>query len=118
MIEPLKTTWDREELFAQRYEWLLGLFLQLTGGDAARAEDLPHNALIQFILPRHNSPLVQNRDGYLYAMLRNVHVSEEWQAATAQHLTLSIADYNSAQITLRAVDAWVRLIGEHWGQKT
>jgi DNA-directed RNA polymerase specialized sigma24 family protein len=109
MIEPLRTTWDREELFAERYEWLLGLALQLAGGDAARAEDLLHNAFIQFTLPRADLPPVQNLEGYLYAMLRNVHVSAERQAATAQQLTVAIADYDSAEITLRATDARVQL---------
>jgi|GEM_PF-1561653 len=109
MIEPLRTTWDREELFAERYEWLLGLALQLTGGDAARAEDLLHNAFIQFTLPRHDLPPVQNLEGYLYAMLRNVHTSAERQAAMAQQLTVAIADYDSAEITLRATDARVQL---------
>jgi DNA-directed RNA polymerase specialized sigma24 family protein len=109
MIEPRRITINREELFAQRYEWLLGLALQLTGGDPSRAEDLLHNAFIQFTLPRHDLPPVQNLEGYLYAMLRNVHVSQERQAANAQHLTVSIADYDSAEITLRATDARVRM---------
>jgi DNA-directed RNA polymerase specialized sigma24 family protein len=112
MIEPRQTVLtalDREELFAQRYEWLLGLALQLTGGDAARAEDLLHNAFIQFTLPRHDLPPVGNLEGYLYAMLRNVHVSQERQAAPAQYLTVSIADFDSADITLRTADARVQL---------
>lgn len=115
MIESQRTAWavpavfDREELFVRRYDWLLGLALQLTGGDAARAEDLLHNAFIQFTLPRRDLPPVQNLDGYLYAMLRNVHVSQERQAATTQRLTVSIADYDSAEITLRARDAQIQL---------
>jgi DNA-directed RNA polymerase specialized sigma24 family protein len=105
MIEPQRTALDREQLFAQRYEWLLGLALQLTGGDQERAEDLLHNAFIQFTLPRHDLPPVQNLDGYLYAMLRNVHVSQERQAAVLQRLTVSIAEYDSAEIMLRTADA-------------
>jgi DNA-directed RNA polymerase specialized sigma24 family protein len=110
MIEPQRTALDREQLFAQRYEWLLGLALQLTSGDQEQAEDLLHNAYIQFTLPRNDLPLTQNLDGYLYAMLRNIHVSQERQAAAERRLTVSIADYDSAEILLRTADtqSWLR----------
>ncbi len=104
MIEPQRTVLDREQLFAQRYQWLLGLALQLAGGDQERAEDLLHNAFIQFTLPRRDLPPAHNLDGYLYVMLRNIHVSQERQAVAERRLTVSIADYDSAEIALRTAD--------------
>jgi RNA polymerase sigma factor (sigma-70 family) len=98
-----------EEVFLQRYQWLRSQALQLTGHDAQRAEDLVHDAFIQFTLNRPDLQPIQNLDGYLYRMLRNLHLSSVRRASLVQLLPLSILDYDSAEVGLRTVDVQARL---------
>jgi DNA-directed RNA polymerase specialized sigma24 family protein len=53
------------ELFAERYEVLLGWALRLTGRDHQRAEDLVHDTFVQFVLSRPDLSAIENLDGYL-----------------------------------------------------
>lgn len=61
-----------EELFIQRYGQLIGQARQLTASDEQLAEDLVHEAFIQFTLARPELGKIENLDGYLYGMLRKV----------------------------------------------
>jgi DNA-directed RNA polymerase specialized sigma24 family protein len=42
-LKALVHTPNHEEVFLQRYQWLRGQALQLTGHDVQRAEDLVHD---------------------------------------------------------------------------
>jgi DNA-directed RNA polymerase specialized sigma24 family protein len=66
-------TTDHEALFIERYQRLLGLALQLTEGDRERAEDIVHDAFIQFSFSRPDINQIENLEGYLYGMLRKLH---------------------------------------------
>lgn len=50
MLKPQRHPLTHEELFVQRYAWLLARVLQLTRGDRHRAENLVHDAFVQFVL--------------------------------------------------------------------
>ncbi|HEY7914796.1 MAG TPA: RNA polymerase sigma factor [Blastocatellia bacterium] len=90
----------------QRYGRLLGWSLQLTGHDRQQAEDLVHDAFIQFTVVRPDLDSIENIEGYLYATLRNMHLSHLRRAARMRPLPL--IDYDSAEIGLRAVDMGVQ----------
>ena len=104
MLKPEKLSANHEELFLQRYTILRSSALRLTGNDPEQAEDLLHDAFIHFSI--HHPPLeeIKNLDGYLYAMLRNLHLSQSRRAARSAHGHFLIIDYDSAEIGLQALD--------------
>jgi RNA polymerase sigma factor (sigma-70 family) len=107
MLRLSKTSYSHEDLFIQHYEWLLCWSMRLNGRDKERAEDLVHDAFIQFVLYRPNLNSIQNLEGYLYGMLRNMHLSEIRRASRRRSDSLSVVDYDSAELSLRAADPYV-----------
>src|ERR1051325_4516921 len=103
-----KATPSHEERFMQRYERLLIAARHLTG-EPGRAEDLVHNAFVQFMLSRPDLASIKSLDGYLLIMLRNMNVSQARRPQLIQSETLSAADYDSAEAGLRALDAHAQL---------
>src|ERR1051325_10742660 len=99
---------SHEDLFMQRYPRLLIGARRLTG-EAGRAEDLVHNAFVQFTISRPDLESIQDLDGYLLIMLRNMNVSQARRAALTQTETLSATDYDSAEAGLQALDAQAQL---------
>jgi len=99
---------SHEDLFMERYERLLKAARRLTSG-GERAQDLVHNAFVQFMLSRPDIASIQDLDGYLLIMLRNLNVSQARRAAIVQTVALSATDYDSAEAGLRAADAHTQL---------
>src|SRR5918911_4195007 len=75
MLSLRKTEITPEELFIRSYGQLLGWSLHLTAGDRTAAEDLLHDVYILFSLHRPDISSIDNLEGYLYTMLRNLHIS-------------------------------------------
>ena len=71
MLRTWPNTISHEELFIERYAQLLQWSLKLANGDRQLAEDLVHDAFIQFTLGRPDLDGIRNLDGYLYTTLRN-----------------------------------------------
>src|SRR5687768_3512077 len=93
-----------EEVFLAHYSRLRGWALALTNSDHERAEDLVHDAYIQFTFTRPDLNAIANLNGYLYTMLRNLHLSQVRRVERLQRRTLSIVDYDSAELGLRVID--------------
>jgi len=107
MLQPSKITTgveQHEELFLDRYRRLHAWALQLAENDRTQAEDLVHDTYIQFTLTRPDLDAIGNLNGYLYTMMRNLHVSQLRRSLRRQHRTISIIDYDSAELGLRAAD--------------
>ncbi|HEV7474238.1 MAG TPA: sigma factor, partial [Pyrinomonadaceae bacterium] len=107
MLQPSKIASEfdqHEELFLDRYQRLRAWALQLTERDREQAEDLVHDAYIQFTLTRPDLTAIENLNGYLYTRMRNLHVSHLRRSQRRQQRTLSIIDYDSAELGLRAAD--------------
>ena len=98
-----------EEVFLARYGKLRSWALQLTEHDRERAEDLVHDAYIQFTFAQPDLDAINNLNGYLYSLLRNLHLSQLRRSTRRQHRTISIVDYDSAEIGLRAADPRERI---------
>src|SRR5882724_9147724 len=95
----------REELFTERYERLLVWALRLTNQHRPSAEDLVQDAFIQFVLGRTSLEEIENIDGYLRRMLRYMHLARmSRNAQLVNDRTLSIADYDSFQLSWRAIE--------------
>lgn len=95
---------NHEEVFLSRYARLSAWALQLAENDQERAEDLVHDAFVQFNLAQPDLSRIQNLDGYLYCLLRNLHLSQLRRSARLSHSPLSIVDYDSAELGLRVAD--------------
>jgi RNA polymerase sigma factor (sigma-70 family) len=95
---------SHEEVFLARYGPLRAWALRLTGGDEGRAEDLVHDAFVQFTLARPDLARVQNLDGYLYQMLRNLNISRMRRAGRRRGDEPAVFEYDSAEFVLRAAD--------------
>ena len=93
-----------EDIFLARYAAMRGWALRLTEGDRARAEDLVHDAYVHFTLARPPLDGVENLDGYLFVMLRNLHTSQARRAARLRERMLPAIDYDSAAGAARAAD--------------
>jgi len=94
----------REQVFADRYDRLLACALRLTN-QLRDAEDLVHDAFVQWVLGRTRIEEIENIDGYLRRMLRYMHISRI--SRSAQHLqetALSIADYDSFRLGWTAIE--------------
>src|SRR5262249_37706388 len=92
------------DLFVQRYARLLGMSLQITGHDRQQAEDLVHEAFVEFTLSRPDLDTIQNLEAYLYGVLRNLYLSQIRRAARRQTHSLSLLDYDSIEMGLRSSD--------------
>lgn len=95
---------SHEEVFLGRYARLRSWALQLSRQDRDQAEDLLHDAYIQFNLAKPDLDSINNLDGYLYRLLRNLHLSQVRRSQRQGRHTLSIVDYDSAEIGLRSGD--------------
>ena len=96
----------REQLFTERYADLLAWALRLTNQQRDAAEDLVQDCFVQWVLARTRLEEIENIEGYLRRMLRNMHVSR--MSRSAQHVhesTLSVADYDSFSLGWTAIDS-------------
>lgn len=100
-----------EDVFLQYYERLIGWSLFLTGNDYQKAEDLVHDAFVQFILRGPDLYAIQNIEGYLHSMLKNAHLSRVRRASQNPNIHLSLVEYDSAETCLSQVDVqrWVEV---------
>jgi DNA-directed RNA polymerase specialized sigma24 family protein len=109
MLNPRLIAISPEDFFAQRYGRMLEWSLHLTGGDRAAAEDLLHDLFLVFTLRQPDFESIENVEGYLYTMLRNLHLSQLRRATRAGLRQLSIVEFDSAELGLRAADPQARL---------
>lgn len=98
-----------EELFLQRYEQMLEWALHLADHRAAQAEDLVHDAFVQLTLSPPDFKTIENLDGYLFVVLRNLHRSQLQRTLRGPLGPESLVDYDSAAASLKSADP-----REHW----
>src|SRR5260370_8459347 len=93
---PISPAANHEELFIQRYQWLMNWALRMTSQDKAQAQDLVHDTFVQFVISRPPLEAIQqNIEGYLYTMLRNMHVSQARRAARITDAPFSLLPFLS-----------------------
>ncbi|MGH9961093.1 MAG: RNA polymerase sigma factor, partial [Pyrinomonadaceae bacterium] len=91
MLQPQQSPATHEAAFNERYERLRKSAHILTKQNQEQAEDLLHDAFVQFLLSHPDLQSIQNLDGYLYRVLRNMRVSQMRRAARLQEATLTMA---------------------------
>lgn len=95
---------NHEEFFLQNYARLHKWAMQICQQNQSLAEDLLHDAYIQFTLSQPNLSEINNLDGYLYTIIANLHISHLRKATRRQTYQFSIVEYESAELGLRNVD--------------
>ncbi|MFN2408092.1 MAG: RNA polymerase sigma factor [Pyrinomonadaceae bacterium] len=95
----------REQLFTERYEIMLAWALRLTNQQRDAAEDLVQDAFVQFMLARRQLENVENINGYLRRLLRNLYLSRVTRVSQRLHdSALSIADYDTFRLGWTAIE--------------
>jgi RNA polymerase sigma factor (sigma-70 family) len=93
----------RDELFTQRYAQLRAWAKRLTN-NRDTADDLVHDAFVQFVQGRTSLEEISNIDGYLRRMLRYVYLSRlNRNSQKFFDHSVSISDYDSFHQTCRAL---------------
>jgi DNA-directed RNA polymerase specialized sigma24 family protein len=98
------------DVFLERYEGLHSWAIQITANDRALAEDLLHDLFILFTLSQPDLARIENLDNYLYASLRNLHVSQLRRTTRGRFEQLSIVEYESAKLSLHSIGSGRDLI--------
>jgi RNA polymerase sigma factor (sigma-70 family) len=101
---PGQTPSTHEDTFVEHYKHLLEWALRLTNGDRERAEDLVQDAFVQFTFVRPDLASIRNPEAYLYGMLRNLHLMDLRRATHHRTESLSLIDYDSAELGLKSRD--------------
>ena len=97
---------SQEAAFIEHYDWLLRWALQFTNRDRERAQDLVQQVFAQFALAHTDFSSVQDIPAYLYATLRNTHLSEVRLAGRSHNQSQSIVEYSIADAALGASDPY------------
>jgi DNA-directed RNA polymerase specialized sigma24 family protein len=104
---PARSGWTtrscHEDIFVARYEWLRHWALRLAG-NVTDADDLLHDAFLQFVVRRRDLSEIDNVDAYLYGMLRRLRLSKRRALLRAREDSLAALDYDTAALSLRATD--------------
>jgi len=95
---------EHAQLFVERYRWLRDWALRLSDGNHSDADDLVHEAFLQFVLRRRDLTEIGNVEGYLYGLLRRLRLSHARKALRRRQEPLIAADYDSAELCLRGAD--------------
>lgn len=106
---PTRVNTSHETIFIERYPTLLGSALQLTDGNRERAEDLVHDAFVQFSLSRPDITAIENLGGYLYGMLRKLHLSQMRRDSRSRIHPHFLVEYDSVETGLHRIDPRDRL---------
>jgi RNA polymerase sigma factor (sigma-70 family) len=104
MLDPQRIAPTHAALFLDRYERMRQWALRLTERNHERAEDLLHDAFIQFTLSHPDLDSIHDLDSYLFVTLRNLHLSQMRRATRTIARELSIIEYDSAELGLWSID--------------
>lgn len=97
------------DLFVQNYDLLKGWAEHFSERDQELAGDLLHDTFIQFVLNRPDLSAIENVDGYLYTVMRNLHLSQMRRASRTPLRPLSVVEYDTVDVSLWASEARDRI---------
>lgn len=104
MLSLLKKQPSHEEVFMERYSSILTWAKTLTKGDPELTEDIVQDAYIQFTLNAPPLSEIQNLDGYLYILLKNLCLANIRRSGRNRLTQLSIFEYDSAEFAFSRID--------------
>ena len=105
----LQIAQTHEALFAENYDLLLTWAFQFTERDRELAEDLLHDTFIHFTLTRPDISTIENLEGFLYVVMRNLHLSQLRKATRTPLRTMSVVEFDTVDVGFWASDPRDRL---------
>lgn len=90
------------EIFVEKYDLLLHWALRLAQGNREQAEDLLHEAFVQFSLRQPDLSGIENIDGYLYSVLKHLHLALLRRAKRDPLNQISPVEFDSVDLALRS----------------
>lgn len=93
---------NHEEIFISLYSRLRGWAIQIARQDKSLAEDLLHDAFIQFTSSPPELKKIINREAYLYGLIRNLHLSHLRKKVRRDKHTPSIIDFETLRLGLKS----------------
>src|SRR6266545_5443628 len=103
MLKPRIAAPTHEEAFLHRYQRLRSWALHLVQNDQHLAEDLLHDVFLQFVVSKPDLNSIENVDGYLRTMLRNMHLSQLRRTSRLPEGARPLLDYDSASAGLETL---------------
>lgn len=94
---------SHEEIFIGLYSRLRGWAIQIAQRDYELAEDLLHDAFIQFTVAQPDLREILNTEAYLYGLIRNLHLSHLRKKARRNKYTSLIIDFETMRIGLKSL---------------
>jgi RNA polymerase sigma factor (sigma-70 family) len=91
----------REDVFAEKYAWLLGWALHFTQGNQATAEDLVQDTFIRFVSSKTACKDTEHVEALLYTNLKYAYLTHLRRLQRHPASSLSIAEFDSLQMGLR-----------------
>jgi DNA-directed RNA polymerase specialized sigma24 family protein len=91
----------KERVFLEHYSWLAVCALAITHGHRESAEDLLHDAFVQFTGKDTDLTSIGDLRSYLQGILRNLHLLQLRRATRHPVQQLSLMDHDSAPVSLR-----------------
>jgi RNA polymerase sigma factor (sigma-70 family) len=92
------------DVFVERYDELRRWALQFCEHDLGRAEDLLHDFFLHFTVSRPDLSAIENLNGYLYVIMRNLHLSQVRRATRTPFGALTAVEYDTVDVGLWASD--------------
>ncbi len=89
--------------FLEHYASLRAWALRLTDGEQAEAEDVLHDAFVQFVRLAPELSGIENLGAYLNRLLRNLHLAHITRRLRMQYVDLDAFDYDSLALSIRNV---------------
>jgi len=111
MLPRLTPVVDHRALFLGRYERLLSRARTLLGSRVDFAQDLVHEAFVQFITREPPLDAIDDLDAYLHGMVRYLHLSRVRRAG--RYPMLQVADFDSVLVGLHGTDGSARIHALH-----
>ena len=93
---------NHEEIFIGSYARLRGWAIQIAQQDHELAEDLLHDAFIQFTSTQPALDGINNAEAYLYGVIRNLHLSHLRKKTRRDKHTVSIIDFETMRLGLKS----------------
>jgi len=90
-----------EEIFAERYDWLLKWALYFAQGDQAEAEDLVQDTFVRFVVSEPEMKDMERIEALLYTYLKFVHLSHVRRTQRYPYQELPLVDFDSIHLAIR-----------------
>lgn len=98
---PADAAQAHDRCFTRLYRPLHAVARRLAGGDRALADDLLHDAYVQFVLTRPDLAEIANVEAYLAVLIRNLHLARLRRKANQRAIHVSLENYDTVE---RALD--------------